>query len=172
LRVELRDAEPLKCALAKFELARFVEFADEVEREAETAAEERLDAAPMLVARLFIAVLGPALLAELLKERKLPVFAELRAAAFAVPPAELPNECQPGEVFARAVALPAPPAEFPNECQPGDVFARGAVEEPERALDCGVADRPAFMLPERAAEYPPDLPYEPPPRYEGALPPR
>lgn len=166
LRVEPRDAEPLKCALAKFELARFVETAEEADREAETAAEERLDAAPTLVARVFIAMVEPALLAELLaeplKDRNPPVFAELRAVA---PPAlrlEFPNECQPGEVFARAVALPAPPPEFPNECQPGDVFARGAVEEPKRALDCGAPARPALMLPERAGEYPPDLPYEPP----------
>jgi hypothetical protein len=100
LKVELRDAEPLKCALAKFELARFVERAEDVEREAETADAERPALAPTVEARLFIAVDGPALLAELPKEWKLPVLEESRAAAFAVPPPEFPNECQPGDVFA------------------------------------------------------------------------
>jgi hypothetical protein len=64
LKVVPCDAEGLKCESAKFELVRFPETANEVEREAETETAERLEPVPKLGARLFIAIVGAALLAE------------------------------------------------------------------------------------------------------------
>jgi hypothetical protein len=76
-KVELCDAEAPKRELAKFEAARFVETEAEVDREVKLVAAERPEPAPTFGAPLFIAMLVPALLEELPKERKPPGFPAL-----------------------------------------------------------------------------------------------
>lgn len=106
-KAELRDADELNREVATPEFARFADPIEEVEREAEPPNSERPAPEPMFGEPLFIAIVVPELLVELPaefpNERKPPGFPELRATelpAPAVPPPELPKECQPGEVFA------------------------------------------------------------------------